>query len=142
MQKSSILYVLTRVVAALILLQTLYFKFSGSPESVYIFTIAGVEPWGRIIVGIFELIAAILLLINITAWLGGVLALALMAGALFFHLTKLGISVQSDGGYLFILALVVALCSTYVIFKNRQQIRVVLKKLQSLRIGAPANSKS
>src|SRR5882672_3340919 len=56
-----------RIIAAIILLQTLFFKFSASPESVYIFTAVGMEPWGRIGVGVLELIAGVLILISSTA---------------------------------------------------------------------------
>lgn len=98
---------LLRLIAAIILLQTLYFKFTASPESVYIFTTVGMEPWGRIGSGIAELIAGILLLIPRTTWLGALLGLGVMSGAIFFHLTMLGIEVQGDGGQLFIYALIV-----------------------------------
>jgi uncharacterized membrane protein YphA (DoxX/SURF4 family) len=91
------------------------------------------EPWGRIAIGVFELIAAILLLVNATAWLGALLALGLMAGALLMHLTKLGISVQGDGGYLFALALIVLLCSAYVVLRNREQILKTLNKYKPIR---------
>ena len=64
-----------RIVAAAILLQTLFFKFTGAAESIYIFTKVGLEPWGRIGSGIVELIAAILILIPRTTWLGAGLAL-------------------------------------------------------------------
>ena len=94
-----------RVAAAVILLQTLFFKFTAAPESVYIFTKVGLEPWGRIGSGIAELIAAILILVPATTWLGAGLALAVMAGAIFSHLTVLGIVVMDDGGLLFGLAL-------------------------------------
>lgn len=133
MGKSSLLYLCTRILAAIIMMQTLYFKFSASPESVYIFTTVGMEPWGRIAIGLFELVAAILLLSNVTAWLGALLALGLMAGALIMHLTKLGISVQGDGGYLFALALIVFLCSAYVVLRNRAQILKTLSKYQPFR---------
>lgn len=132
MSTPSILYVGARVIAAIILLQTLYFKFTGSPESVYIFSTVGMEPWGRIAVGVLEFIAALLLVINRTAWLGGLLALGLMAGALMMHLTKLGISVQGDGGYLFFLALAVTFCSLYVVIRNRSQILTILKSARTL----------
>jgi uncharacterized membrane protein YphA (DoxX/SURF4 family) len=132
MTTKSILYVAARVIAAIILLQTLYFKFTASPESVYIFGTIGMEPWGRISVGILELIAGTLLVINVTAWLGGILALGLMAGALLMHVTKLGISIQGDGGYLFFLALVVALCSLYVVLTNKDQIHLLLKRARSV----------
>src|ERR1700757_5134045 len=96
-----------RITAAVILLQTLFFKFTAAPESVYIFTKVGAEPWGQIGSGIVELIAAILLLIPRYSWLGSLLAMGMMAGALATHLTVLGIEVQGDKGLLFGLALVV-----------------------------------
>src|SRR3954467_5317596 len=82
---------IARISAAVILLQTLFFKFTAAPESVYIFTKVGLEPWGRIGSGGAELIAAILILIPRTTWLGAGLALAVMAGAIFSHLTVLGV---------------------------------------------------
>src|SRR5204863_4190069 len=100
-----------RLLAAIILLQTLYFKFSAAPESIYIFSKIGMEPWGRIGSGIFELIAGILILVPATTVPGALLAIALMSGAIFFHLTKLGISVQNDGGQLFIYAVIVFVSS-------------------------------
>lgn len=112
-----------RVLAAIILLQTLYFKFTGAEESIYIFTQVGMEPWGRIGVGIMELIASILLLIPVVSWVGAVLALGLMSGAIVMHLTILGIEVQGDGGYLFLLALVVSICACYVIWDSRIRIK-------------------
>jgi hypothetical protein len=128
MEKASlILYWSARLIAAVIMLQTLYFKFSASAESVYIFSTVGMEPWGRIGIGILELIAAVLLLINQTAWMGGCLALGLMAGAILMHLTKLGIVVEDDGGYLFLLAVIVALCSVLVLMKNKNKIIALAK---------------
>ena len=114
-----------RVAAAVILLQTLFFKFTAAPESVYIFTKVGLEPWGRIGSGIAELIAAILILIPATTWLGAGLALAVMAGAIFSHLTVLGIVVMDDGGLLFGLALAVAACSTLLLFLQRRRVPVI-----------------
>src|SRR6266536_2783175 len=104
-----------RVVAAVILLQTLFFKFTGAPESVYIFSKVGLEPWGRIGSGVAELIAAILILIPATTWLGAALALAVMLGAIFTHLTVLGVQVMGDGGLLFGLALAVAIGSAVLL---------------------------
>ena len=102
MKKVSLsLYWSARLISVIILAQTLFFKFSGAPESIYIFTTVGMEPWGRIGIGILELVAAALLLFNKTAWVGSGLSLGLMLGAIGMHLTKLGISVQGDGGYLF-----------------------------------------
>lgn len=119
-----ILWVL-RIVAALILLQTLFYKFSGAEESVYIFEKVGMEPAGRIGSGIAELIASILLLIPRTSWLGALLALGVISGAIFFHLTKLGIEVKDDGGYLFILALVVFFSCLGVLFISRKQVPIL-----------------
>ncbi len=130
---SLILYWSARLIAAVIMLQTLYFKFSASAESVYIFSTVGMEPWGRIGIGILELIAAVLLLINQTAWLGGCLALGLMSGAILMHLTKLGIIVEEDGGYLFLLAVIVALCSVLVVVKNKNKILALAKAPMQLR---------
>lgn len=124
--QSGIIYWAARILAAVILLQTLYFKFSGSEESVYIFTTVGMEPFGRIGVGVLELIASVLLLINATAWLGAGLALGLMVGALGMHLTILGIEVRNDGGYLFILASIVTICSAYVLFRNYSKMVALL----------------
>ena len=110
---------LPRIAAAIILLQTLYFKFSGAPESVHIFATLGVEPWGRLASGVAELVAAILLLTTRWNWLGAALAIGIMLGALGTHLTVLGIEVQGDGGLLFALALGVLLLATFVLVRSR-----------------------
>ena len=125
MKISSIIAWICRVAAAVILLQTLFFKFTAAPESVYIFTKVGLEPWGRIGSGVAELIAAILILIPRTTWLGAGLALAVMAGAIFSHLTVLGIVVMGDGGLLFCLALAVAACSVVLLFLQRRRVPIV-----------------
>jgi len=127
------LYWLARLLAAIIMFQTLFYKFSGSAESVYIFSTVGMEPWGRIGIGVLELIASVLLLINRTAWLAAMLALGLMAGAIGMHLTILGIEVLGDGGYLFSLALTVAVCSTIVLIFNRANILKVVATLLGSR---------
>ena len=111
-----------RLIAAVILLQTLYFKFTGAPESVYIFTKVGAEPWGRIGSGVVELIAAILLLIPATTWLGASIAAGVMLGAIASHLTILGIEVQGDRGLLFALAWIVFACSSVVLYMERARI--------------------
>ena len=116
---------MVRILAALIMTQTLYFKFSGADESVYIFTKVGMEPWGRIMVGVLELIASLLLIYNRLAWIGAALAFGLMGGAIMMHLTLLGISVNGDGGYLFFLALIVALCAVYVLVVNKEKIKSI-----------------
>ena len=130
MKKASLfLYWSARLIAVIILAQTLFFKFSGAEESMYIFTTVGMEPWGRIGIGILELVAAVLLLFNMTAWFGGSLALGLMFGAIGMHLTKLGISVQGDGGYLFFLAVLVAVCSAFVLLRNKAKVESVIRFL-------------
>src|SRR5262245_5196773 len=121
-----------RLLAAIILLQTLYFKFSAAPESVYIFSKLGMEPWGRIGTGVLELIAGILLLIPATTAFGALLAIGLMAGAIFFHITKLGISVQDDGGQLFIYALLVFISSLVLVVIYRDNLTMI----KNIRIKA------
>ena len=121
----SIIAWVCRITAAVILLQTLFFKFSAAPESVYIFTKVGLEPWGRIGSGVAELIAAILILVPRTTWLGAGLALGVMAGAILSHLTVLGIVVMDDGGLLFGLALAVAACSVALLFLQRRRLPVI-----------------
>ena len=116
---------IVRLTAAIILLQTLFFKFTGAPESVYIFTKVGLEPWGRYGSGIVEFIAAILLLSTCHCWLGAVLALGVMGGAIMSHLTKLGIVVQNDGGELFALACIVMVCSLATLWIYRREIPVI-----------------
>jgi len=118
---------IVRLTAAVILLQTLFFKFTGAPESVYIFTKVGLEPWGRYGSGVVELIAAILLLSACHCWLGALLALGMMGGAIMSHLTKLGIVVQDDGGLLFALAITVAVCSLITLVLHRRQLPIIAK---------------
>ncbi len=118
-----------RVVAAVILLQTLFFKFTGAPESVYIFTKVGLEPWGRIGSGVAELIAAVLLIAPSFPWLGAGLALGVMGSAIMSHLTLLGIVVKDDGGLLFVLAVIVAICSAVVLFIHRHALPIIGARL-------------
>lgn len=124
-------YWILRLVPAIILLQTLFFKFSAAPESVYIFTKLGLEPYGRIGIGILELIAGIMLLIPFLSGFGAVLSLGLMAGALFSHLTQLGIEVQNDKGFLFLLALIVAIFSLIISFIEKNKLFLFLNLLKS-----------
>ena len=118
---------IAKIVAAIIMLQTLYFKFSASPESVYIFTTVGLEPVGRIGIGTLELIASILILIPSTAYLGAGLALGLMAGALGMHATILGVQIMNDGGQLFAYALIVAVCSAVILWIERKKILALIQ---------------
>lgn len=115
-----------RLIAAGIMLQTLFFKFTAAPESVYIFTKLGMEPWGRIGIGCLELVASILILIPKTTSLGALLGVGIIAGALFFHLTQLGINVQNDGGKLFILALLTfGSCAALVLLLRKQLVAFI-----------------
>jgi hypothetical protein len=113
-----------RGLAAAILLQTLFFKFSGARESVYIFTTLGLEPWGRIGSGIVELIASVLLLMPRTVTWGAALSLAVISGAIVSHATRLGIALPAVGesGELFALAVVVFLCSAALLVMHRSQL--------------------
>jgi len=117
-------WVLQLVVAA-ILLQTLFFKFTGAPESVYIFSTLGAEPWGRIGSGVVELVAAILVLVPATTTIGAALAMGVMAGAIISHLTVLGLEVRGDGGLLFGLAFTVFVASGVILLLRRGEIPIV-----------------
>lgn len=114
-----------QLLAAGILFQTLFFKFSGAEESVYIFTTLGAEPAGRLASGVVELVASVLLLVPPTAAVGAALAMGLMTGAILSHLTVLGIAIQGDGGLLFGLALVVFASSAIVLLIRRTELPVV-----------------
>jgi uncharacterized membrane protein YphA (DoxX/SURF4 family) len=128
MKAKQVILWICRIIAALILLQTLFFKFSGAEESVYIFTKVHMEPWGRIGVGIMELIAGILLLIPRTSVYGALIAIGLMLGAIAMHLFILGIEVMNDGGQLFIYALLVLLASIFIVWTERPQLMQMLQK--------------
>ena len=126
-QKNTIAWVF-KLIAAVIMLQTLFYKFTAAPESVYIFSKLGMEPWGRIGIGVLELIGSILILIPRTTAFGAVLGLGLMGGALFFHFTQLGIVVQDDSGQLFIYALLVFISCLVLALLYRSQILSLFSK--------------
>lgn len=123
-----------KLLAAVIMLQTLYFKFTAADESVYIFSQLGMEPYGRIGIGVMELIASVLILFPKTTAFGAALAVGLMAGAIFFHISKLGIVVMNDGGQLFIYALLVLLASIALVIIYRQQLYNFIKLNPKYRI--------
>jgi hypothetical protein len=129
--KNILIYV-AAYVAAIILLQTLYFKFTAQPESVYIFSTLGIEPVGRVGSGIAELVAGILLLIPKTRILGSFMALWVISGAILSHLLFLGIEVQGDGGTLFLLAVTVFVACLFILVARREEaialVKSVLKK--------------
>lgn len=117
-----------RIVVAVILLQTLFFKFTGAEESKYIFsTLLGpdLEAFGRIGSGVLELIAATLLVTPRTAWLGALLSMGAISGAIMSHLTVLGIVVKDDGGLLFTLAVTVFVLSGVVLLIHRRELPVL-----------------
>lgn len=127
---SNILSWILQLLVAAILFQTLFFKFTGAAESVYIFSKLGLEPWGRIGSGIVELIAVILLLIPSTVTIGAILSLGTISGAIMSHLTKLGVVVinsdgTSDGGLLFALALIVFIGSLFILLLRRAEIPLI-----------------
>ncbi|MFN3666636.1 MAG: DoxX family membrane protein [Sediminibacterium sp.] len=126
----TILQWVLRFIAAIIMLQTLYFKFSGAEESVYIFTQMGIEPWGRYVTGIAELIASILILYKPLTAFGSLMAVGIMSGALVSHILVLGVVVKDDNGLLFSYALIVWLASVILAWLNRAQLVDFLKKFK------------
>ncbi len=122
-----------RIVAAGILLQTLFFKFTGAEESVYIFKTLGAEPFGRWVSGVMELIAATLLLVPATQALGALMSMGVMAGAIMSHVLFLGIEVQNDGGLLFTLALIVFVASAIIAYVRRSDLLIYLNRTQYLK---------
>lgn len=128
MKTTNILLWISRLVAAIIMLQTLFFKFTAAPESVYIFDKVGLGAPGRIGSGIAELIASLLILFPKTSVYGAVLAVGVMAGAIASHLTVLGIEVMGDHGQLFIYAVLVTIASLYIIWNGRTQLLSLIKK--------------
>lgn len=127
--KSYKIILVLRIAVAIILIQTLRFKFTAHPDSVYIFETVGLEPYGRIGIGVLELIAGILLLIPKTIWAGALLTMGLIGGAIMMHLTQLGIEVKGDGGVLFYTAIITFLLSTIILYYYRKDIPIIGKKL-------------
>lgn len=122
---------LMRLVVAGILLQTLFFKFTGAAESVYIFETLGVEPYGRIGSGVVELIASVLILVPSTVAIGALLSLGLMTGAIVSHLAVLGIEIMGDGGLLFALAILVFVCAAAVLLAFADELPIVGSRLRA-----------
>jgi uncharacterized membrane protein YphA (DoxX/SURF4 family) len=125
--KNPIILWIIKLTAVIILLQTLYFKFTGAEESVYIFQTLGIEPFGRIGSGVVELIASILILIPRTTLLGALLGLGTMLGAIFSHIFVLGIEVKNDGGTLFVLAVITLLSCLLLVYTERNKIPDLLR---------------
>ncbi len=127
MKTQTILFWIARIVVAIILIQTLLYKFTGAEESKILFTKLGAEPWGRIGTGVIELIASILILISSTVWLGSILAIGLMAGAIASHILIIGI-MRDDGGQLFLYAVIVLVCALFSFWKSKSQVPAPIKK--------------
>jgi FtsH-binding integral membrane protein len=125
-----------QVIAAAIFAQTLFFKFTGAEESRWIFSQLGVEPWGRLIAGVSELAVVVLLLIPKTSAIGAVMGLGVISGAIFSHLFVLGIAVKGDGGFLFVLALIVFGCCAGVAWIRRADIPFIGDRLAARPLAA------
>ncbi|SHF62278.1 DoxX-like family protein [Flavobacterium fontis] len=125
--KNQVVYWIIKLTAVVILLQTLFFKFTGASESVYIFETLGVEPYGRIGSGVVELLASVFILFRRTTLLGAIMAAGTMFGALVSHLFILGIVIQNDGGTLFTLAIITLVCSLLIIYTERHKIPDLLR---------------
>ena len=125
--KNPIFIWIVKLIAVAILVQTLYFKFTGAEESVYIFQTLGAEPYGRIGSGIVELIASILILIPRTTLLGALLGIGTMVGAIFSHIFVLGIVVKEDGGTLFALAIITLICCLILVYNQKNKIPDLLR---------------
>ncbi len=119
--------IIFRIAVAIILIQTLRFKFTGHEDSIYIFTQVGLEPVGRIGIGTVELVAGLLLLFRKTAGLGALLTLGIIGGAIMMHLTILGIDVKGDGGALFYTAITTFVLSLIVLYFYRKDIPILGK---------------
>ena len=125
--KNPIFIWIFKLIAVVILVQTLFFKFTGAEESIYIFQTLGIEPYGRIGSGIVELIASILILIPRTTLIGALLGLGTMTGALFSHLFVLGTVVKDDGGTLFCLAIITLICCLILVYNQKNRITDLLR---------------
>lgn len=126
MNKDTLLRV-AAFVTAILFLQTLYFKFTGHPESVALFTKLGVEPWGRWATGIIELIASVLIVIRSTSSLGAFIGVGLMTGAIASHLFIIGIDTNGDGGTLFTFAIAAFVCSLIILINRLDELKVLLR---------------
>lgn len=133
--KSKFIWLL-RLTAAAILLQTLFFKFTGAPESKFIFSTLGVEPFGRYFAGMSELVASLLLVVPGLELLGAGMAIGIMLGAIMSHIAILGIVVQDDGGLLFALACIVLFASALIVYLKKEEIPFWIRKAQSFLPGS------
>lgn len=131
MKPLSILSLVLRIGIAIIFIQTLYYKFTAHPDSVHIFSALGVEPFGRIGLGIIELITAILLLIPRTKLWGILIGLGIISGAIFSHLLVIGTEIKGDSGGLFLLAIIVMIASLILIFIHKDEFKELVNSLKT-----------
>ena len=122
-----VLFWLIRIIPAVIMLQTLAYKFTAAPESVALFSELGAEPFGRIASGVIELIASILLLIPNKSFYGAILGFVTMIGAVLSHLLIIGINFNNDRGKLFTLAIITFICCAFVLFEERKKFSIFKK---------------
>lgn len=130
---------------AFVFVQSLFFKFTGAPESIFIFTtlrewsgISLFEPAGRWIIGSAELVASILLFVPRVRIFGAALAIGIMTGAIYFHLfTPLGVDILGDHGELFTLACGVWLSGWIILALSRNDIRMWMARLGLQRVALP-----
>ncbi len=132
-----------QLAVAAILGQTLFFKFTGAPETVALFEVVGLGDAGRIGTAVAELVAVVLLLIPRTAWAGGLVAMGVLSGAITSHLTRLGISIDPvvlgdprleplAGPSLFAMGVVAFVAGALVVVLRRSQVPVVGARLASI----------
>ena len=120
-----------RIIAAFLLLQTLFFKFTAAPESVYIFSTLCLEPCGRIGTGVIELIAGILILIPKTTLYGAIVSIGVMLGAIASHIFILGIEILGDHGQLFAYACIETIACLILLYLDKNQVIIFKNKLLS-----------
>lgn len=127
--KKYVIFIL-QLIIAISHLQTLRFKFTAHPDSVYIFSQLNLEPYGRIGIGIFELIIAILILIPKTKIIAGMLSIAVITGAIVSHLGPLGVEVQNDNGILFYFALFVLASTLLFLWLQKEEVKLMFTTLK------------
>ena len=129
MKANSLISKLLSIIAAVILLQTLYFKFTAHPQSIRLFTSIGAyihwygaNPYMRIGTGVMELIAGILLLVPSVRFLGALMSLGVISGAIATHLLIPTVGVNFGGDpWLFIMAVIVFVCSFILLIIHKDQ---------------------
>lgn len=112
-----------QIIAALILANAAFGKFSGNEMSVHVFHELNILET-RIVIGIIEVLAALLLLSKIPQY-GALLGFGTMLGALIAHVSILGMEIHGDGGQMVMMMAVVLLSSIIVMWINRRRMPFV-----------------